>query len=208
LQYSFRMRRTSRLLDRLHDETRAHRVEADSDLDYLFAPDVIPANYLLFLMRTYGFEAPLESALATTPGLELAVDLRSRVKAGFIAQDLLALGVRASEVTDLPQCLAVPQFRSAIEAIGWMYVTERHTLVHGVLHRHLETKLAREMTHAASYLTCYESIAGRRWSELCDAIEHLAQTRALEDRLIFAAHDAYRCHRRWLHHEPERRVAS
>ena len=76
-------------------------MEADADLDFLFAPDAIPAHYLLFLMRAYGFEAPLESALVGTPNLEIQLDLKARAKAGLIATDLLALGVRASEITDL-----------------------------------------------------------------------------------------------------------
>ena len=89
-----------------------------------------------------------------------------------------------------------------------MYVVERQTLVHGVLYRHLQTRLPREVSSASAYLTCYDSIAGRKWSELCDVIERLAATRALEDRLIAAAHEAYRCHRRWLRNEGERYAAS
>jgi heme oxygenase len=195
------------MVARLDDDTRGHRAETDRDLDHLFAPDTIAPHYLLFLMRAYGFEAPLECAFAGTAGLDVMLDLRLRAKAGLIAADLLALGLRPPEVADLPQCLSVPQFRGVAEAIGWLYMIERQTLLHGVLHRHLATRLP-QVTGAGSYLSCYESVAGRRWSELSAVIDRVATTRALEDRIIAAAHAAYLCHRRWVHQDVGRRAAS
>ena len=52
---------------RLNEETRVHHVETDADLDVLFRGDASAAHYMLYLMRVYGFEAPLESALVQTP---------------------------------------------------------------------------------------------------------------------------------------------
>lgn len=192
---------TSWMIERLASETRIHHVDADTDLDGLFRNDVTSTHYLMFLMRAYGFEAPLESALAMTPKLELMLDLRVRARSGFLAQDMMALSLRPAEVTDLPLCFTIPQFRSIAEAMGWLYVAERTTLAHNVIRRHLMTRLPLEMEIASSYLSSYDGIVGKRWQELGAAFDQVAQQPAIAERIIQAACDAFRARRSWLHHD-------
>jgi heme oxygenase len=185
------------MVERLTDETRVHHGEADFDIDALFSNDVTTSHYLVYLMRVYGFEAPLDSAISMTPKLELVLDLRARSRAGFLAQDLMALGVRPAEVTALPLCLAIPQFRSVAEAMGWLYVVERTTLAHNVIRRHLTTRFPLEMGVASAYLSSYEGIVGKRWQELGAALDHVARHPAVAERIVSAANDAFRCRRNW-----------
>ena len=198
------MPNASWMITRLNDETSVHHVDADSDFDILFRDDASSANYLVFLMRVYGFEAPLESALSMTPGFDLVLDLRSRQKAGLLAQDMLALGLRPAEVAEVPQCMTIPQFHGAAEALGWMYVVERATLAHSVIRRHLLTKLPREMNRASSYLECYSSVVGTRWREFGVALDEIgrgAPHPTMADRIVAAANDAFLAQRRWITHE-------
>jgi heme oxygenase len=193
------------MVERLTEETRVHHAEADSEVDALFRQDVTATQYLLYLMRVYGFEAPLDSAIAMTPKLELVLDLRARSRAGFLAQDLMALGVRPAEVTALPLCLAIPQFRSVAEAMGWLFVVERTTLAHSLIRRHLMTRLPREMEVASAYLSSYEGVVGKRWQELGAALDHVARHPAVAERIVSSANDAFRCRRNWsLHDMPSR----
>jgi heme oxygenase (biliverdin-IX-beta and delta-forming) len=185
------------MVERLTAETRAHHAEADSDIDALFRKDVTATRYLLFLMRLCGFEAPLDAAIAMTPKLELVLDLRARSRAGYLAQDLMALGVRPAEVTALPLCLGIPQFRSVAEAMGWLFVVERTTLAHNLIRRHLMTVLPLEMEAASAYLSSYDGVVGKRWQELGAALDHVARHPAVAERIIAAAHDAFRCRRNW-----------
>src|SRR4051812_30689543 len=108
------------MITRLHRETRPFHADADGDYNDLYRPDTGPADYMVYLLRLYGFEAPLESAFAQTRHLEMLIALKERAKAGLIAQDLLALGLRPAQVTATPQCMTIPQFRGAAEALGWM----------------------------------------------------------------------------------------
>lgn len=196
------------MIERLNEETRVHHGEAETDFDILFQAETTSAQYLLFLMRVYGFEAPLESTLALTPNLELMLDLKERTKAGYIAQDLLAIGLRPAEVAKLPQCLTIPQFRGAAEALGWMYVVERTTLAHSVLRRHLLTRLPREMRNASAYLQCYSGVVGVRWRQFGATLDDLARHPAIADRVVVAANDAFRCQRRWVQHDlQDKRIA-
>ena len=66
----------SRMLARLYDETGVQQPGTDSELDVLFGSDLGAPHYLMFLIRCYGFDAPLESALKLTSGLERILDLR------------------------------------------------------------------------------------------------------------------------------------
>ena len=186
------------MIERLNEETRSHHVECEADFDVLFDVETTPRHYLRYLVRQYGFEAPLESTLAMTPNVELMIDLKERMKAGYIAQDLMALGLRAAQVAELPQCLAIPQFRGAAEALGWMYVIERTTLAHSVLRRHLLTRLPREMRNASNYLSCYTGVVGTRWRKFGATLDDVAQTPELANRIVTAANEGFRCQRRWI----------
>ena len=185
------------MIERLNDETRVHHGEADASFDQLFVTSTKVRQYIGFLIRVYGFEAPVEAALAATPGLEDLLDLESRSRSSRISADLMALGLLPTEIAALPMCLNVPQFRGAAEALGWMYVTERTTLTHSVVRRHLLTTMPREMNKASAYLTSYAGVVGTRWRELGHALDLVGMHPAIADRVIGAAHDAFRCHRRW-----------
>lgn len=186
------------MIERLNEGTREHHADAESDFDLLFEAETTPRHYLMFLVRVYGFEAPLESMLALTPNLELMIDLKERTKAGYLAQDLMALELKPAQIAELPQCLAIPQFRGAAEALGWMYVVERTTLAHSVVRRHLSTRLPREMRTAAHYLSSYTGVVGSRWRTFGATLDDVAQMPEIASRIIAAANEAFRCQRRWI----------
>ena len=194
----------SDMLRRLDEDMRAHQVEADTELDPLFDAETQPAHYLLYLTRIYGFAAPLECALETTPGLERMIDLRARSKSKHIVTDLLALGLRPAALAEMPLCLTVPQFRGVAEALGWMYVMERQTLVYGVLRRHLSACLPASAANASAFLGSYDGVTGLRWKELGELLDVVAApSYAIADRIVGAAHEGYRCLRRWAGHDVE-----
>ncbi|MEO8704015.1 MAG: biliverdin-producing heme oxygenase [Kofleriaceae bacterium] len=189
------------MIERLNTETRAYHAEADSDFDILFREDASASLYLVYLMRVYGFEAPLEVALSMTPNLELMIALRERQKSHHLANDLLALGLRPHEVAEVPRCLTIPQARGAAEALGWMYVIERSTLAHSVIRRHLLTKLPREMHRASEYFQCYAGVVGTRWRHFGSVLDDVASSPAIANRIIASAGEAFRAQRRWIQHE-------
>jgi heme oxygenase len=182
-----------RMLVRLNEETQPHHAEADSDVDrFLFRPTVTAEDYRLYLTRIYGFLVPLEASLAMAPGLEEAIDVRLRAKAALVVHDLMALGMSMSEVNDLPQCQAIPAFRGPAAALGWMYVIERPLLASAVIRGHLATFLRAEMAYASSYLACYAGQVGTMWRELGEAMDRVAYTQSVADRIVMSAHEAFR----------------
>jgi heme oxygenase len=191
-----------RMLARLNDETLFHHADADGDIDrYLFRSRVTIDDYKTYLSRVYGFLVPLEASLATAPGLEEVIDVRARAKAALVVHDLMALGMTMDEVNQLPQCQAVPAFAAPANALGWLYVIERPLLASAVLRGHLATFLRAEMAYAASYLSCYAGQVGTMWRELGEAMDCIATTKPLADRIVTAAHDGFRALNRYRRYD-------
>jgi len=193
----------SLLASRLLGQLRTQHLEADAALHTLIRTDVTREDYVAFLQRAYGFEAVLESALAATPNLDRAIDLSRRVKRERLASDLRALGTGAHELTRLPRC-AVPQFRDKVDALGWMYVVERSTLMHDTLRHHLMSRLPHLATTATSYLSCYAGEVGGCWARFMAALDRTCTGESTYLRLEHATRAAFETRRRWMRGAPMR----
>jgi heme oxygenase len=189
------MRDTSVTLARLGLETRAFHADADALWQGLMVPEITSSQYLDTLIRVFGFEGPIEAALAYTPRLELVIDVHERFRAGFIAQDLLALGMRPGEISLLPQCVVAP-FASPLEALGWMYVVERAILLHAQVHRHIHVRMP-QARDACVYLGATGATLPARWQELGNRIERAIRTPRMLDDVVNGAHAAFRCWIDW-----------
>jgi heme oxygenase len=183
------------MLMRLNMETRHEHSRADAPWLDLMGIDVSRARYLEALVAIYGFEAPIEAALALTPRIAALLQLRHRARSGLIVQDLLALGLTPSKIARLPQCGLAP-FRDPAEALGWMYVVERATLLHDAVRRYLEGRLPA--TAAYGYLSAYEGVAGARWHELGRVLDEVARFPTAPDHILTASRRAFACQREWF----------
>lgn len=193
-----------RMLARLNAETQPHHADADGDVDvYLFKPHVNIEDYRQYLGRVYGFLLPLEAALASAPGLDEVIDARNRAKAALLVHDLLALGMTMDEVNRLPQA-AAPSFRGPAAALGWMYVLERPLLSSAVIRGHLARLLPTEMAFASAYFSCYQGQVGTLWRDLGEAMDRIAYSQAVADRMVVSAHEAFRALSRWRRHDHQR----
>lgn len=182
---------------RLNLETQPHHEAADQLWAPLLARGVTKWQYVAGLAAVYGFEAPLEAALAYTPNLRLAIDLRSRIRAGLVAQDLIMLGLSPGEVADLPQCSSIAPFGSPLEALGWLYVSERTTLQHEAVRQNVVGRLGAEVERATAYLSVYDGVVGLRWQELGSAFDRFVRTDRAYDEVIAGAQAAFRCLANW-----------
>jgi heme oxygenase (biliverdin-IX-beta and delta-forming) len=190
------------MLTQLDQATRMHHAPVEAaQLAFLQAPSV--AGYRDELIRIYGFEAPVESALAMAPDLP-GIDLRERSKSGALAGDLLALGVRPQQLAKLPLCPRAESFDTPEVALGWLYVVERRTLRSDVL-RVLTRTLGDIVEQASGYLRSYEGIAETRWRDLGRALDRLVTPESVKE-VITAAHHAFWCERDWFHRDPVRKV--
>src|SRR5512139_1048104 len=138
----------------LFDETRRYHAQLDRHIHALLTDSLTVDRYRETLVRIYGFEAPLEGALAYTPGFTAVCDVRPR--AGLIVRDLLSLGMRPSQIAGLPQCAIAPFANPAI-AMGWHYIYERSRLPHPLVCTHVLEALP-EAKGACEYF-CRDDLA-------------------------------------------------
>ncbi len=185
------MHHVGSLLGRLNRETRAFHGAADGLwLDLVMSKQPTRLGYMHCLVRAYGFDSPLQAALRYTRNFDQLVDMTGRYRSGLIAQDLLQLGLGCSQVAMIPQQMIGP-FSHVAEALGWLYVHERATLAYETVRRELLRQLP-DVEHATSYLSAYEGGVSSRFDELGQILDQLASAPAIAERVIVAAHAAFR----------------
>jgi len=187
---------------RLNMETRAEHPDADYPWLELMSLDASRSRYIDQLVATYGFDAPVEAALQLTPHLGEVVPFRHRPRSGLIVEDLLTLGLTPSKIARLPQCARIAPFRDAAEALGWMYVLERATLLHESVRTHIASHMPR--VAAWSYLSAYQGTASLRWEELGRLFDAYAITPGASDQIVVAGRAAFKCQRDWFASDPAR----
>ena len=183
------------MLVRLELETRAHTGTADADR-LILLDDTTPTRYRQYLARTLGFEEAFEDKLARMHDLDPAIE-RLRGMTGKLRADLRALGMTDQQIDQLPRC-SIPLLKSAAQALGWIYVLERNSLVHGLIRRHLATRLPREVSVASSYLATHDGKPGTRYRELGTILDAAARTSPYAPgAIVSSAHEAFRLQRMW-----------
>lgn len=194
------VRQLAKMLTKLNLETREFHGRAD----YPWLPlldetkPVSHSDYAKYLIERYGFEAPLEAALAYTPHLGEVIDVYPRFRAGLIAKDLIELGLSASAVAGIQQCMIEP-FASPEEAFGWLYVHERCTL----MFEHVSSELCRRMPDlcdAMSYLHANAGHIGAAWETFAQALDRVSATPEAQQQVVEAARDAFQAARQWQLH--------
>jgi heme oxygenase len=184
------------LLFELDEATRHWHADVDEPWLSLLRDDVTQHDYRAQLVRMHGFEAPFEAACAYTPQLWRAVEMRQLTRAGRIAQDLLALGMKPSEVAALPQCFSITVFKDVAEAIGWLYVVERTTLHHAALRRHV-LRHVDDANRACAYLSVVEDTA-EHWRRFGRTLDRVALQGPSAIEVIDAAHAGFACMQQWF----------
>lgn len=177
-------------LARLGQETRAHHPAADRAWLSLALDGATVDAYRAQLTRVYGFEAPLERAFRETPALRGVLDPTHRARSHLLARDLVGLGVAPVDLARIPTRFDPIPFLSAEEALGWMYVVERSTLVHDIVRRSVAA-----MTGACAYLSA--GPVASRWFELGRAVERVATTARAFAKIVDAAVVTLHDHCEW-----------
>jgi heme oxygenase len=189
-------RHTSWMLSRLTNETKQHHIGVDEGLLVSFvAPSV--GSYRHFLARMYGFSAPVGTALLATPGLDAEL-LVARVRTGWLASDLLGLGLTRAESTMLQRRLEVPVFSSGAEALGWLYVSERITLRHELIRNRMRTSVPDAFDTACDYLMSTSGRAHQQWNELGRHLDRAAINEEVANRILVGAHAAFAVQQAWI----------
>ena len=181
------------MLLRLALETAPHHQAADDDRLSVMDSKSLD-DYRTWLAAVYGFELRVEQAMARVVELDTSM-LRERLKMGRLREDLSALGLSPTQINHLPTASSFP-FTSAPQALGWMFVLERQSLMAGIIYRHLTHTLGDGVRAASRYLTAYGEQPAAKFRELGDILSKCA-LRYTTGTIIASAHDAFRAQRQW-----------
>lgn len=185
------------------ETTRTHAAIEEA----LFGPleFATTAGYRRFLCMFYGFQAPLETALVMTPGVDREL-LESRLKTGRIAADLLSIGLTRTEHQLLARRQTIGPFENIAQAYGWMYATERLMLPIEALRIRLEAEMPVVMALADQFLYSYAGIAELRWRQFGAVLDCVARTYEL-DTIVASARLATESLHGWFsRHVPSNRA--
>lgn len=181
------------MLLRLAIETAQHQHAADDDrLSVMEAKSL--DDYRTWLAAVYGFELKVEQAIARVVELDTAM-LRERLKMGRLREDLSALGLSPAQFSRLPLVSNIA-LTSAPQALGWMFVLERQSLMNGIIVRHLVHELGDGARNASRYLSAYGEQPGAKFRELGGLLNASAK-RHSAGAIISAAQEAFRAQRQW-----------
>ena len=181
------------MLSHIGSETRSHHATADSDR--LALMDVASVGeYHAFLARIYGFEAAVETAVAGVSDADvIRAGTRSRLEC--LRADLLALGVHNVDSVSTYRGVFM---RSAAEALGWLFVIERQTLLAGLIRRYLANRIPDGISAAARYLDDAGRNGGVRFRRFGDALGAFARDgTASAESVAAAAVSAFRHQHLW-----------
>jgi heme oxygenase len=185
---------TSWMLTRLKRNAQSEHVAANIDRLSLLHAEAQLASYRDYLLKIYGFEAPVEAALAVTPGLDSVIDLGARSHRKMLRADLADLGL--TDVSGLRLCRGVPiAFASVGEALGWVYVVEHNATLHGQVRRHLHKRLGPQHD---SYLLAGERNGTSRQQELGAVLDRFAREPETARQVVEAVKLAFRRQRQWF----------
>jgi heme oxygenase len=124
----------------------------------------LPA-YRAYLERIYGFESAVELQASTVRGLEIALH-GARRRLALLRQDLATLGLDDLETSPIPRPRIT--IATASDALGWLFVIERHVLLAGLIRRVIVSERPA-FANATRYFATHID-GGARFRELGDAI--------------------------------------
>lgn len=182
------------MLTRLMLSTRNWHAQVDETWHELLHPKVTIQAYATRLARAYGFMAPFESACKYTPKLARALTFQVS-RAGLIAQDLLALNHDASRLAGLPYCMSITPFGTVPQAVGWLYVVERSTLLHETLRRHLVARIP--VSEACTYLAAHAGHVSDHWHAFGRTLERIGATPETRDEIVAGADEGFAIAAQW-----------
>jgi heme oxygenase len=152
--------------------------------------------YREHLGQMWGFCAMLEAG--DGPGQGALPDYDARRKLPLLGRDLIALGLTAGELGQLPRCEALSRCEDPAEFLGRTYVLEGATLGGRTLLPVVERHLGLSAEHGAAFLASYRDDVDAMWQRFAAALESWCSTAQRRDAATTAASATFTALEAWL----------
>ena len=187
----------SPLRQRLRRETATLHQRLESQLG-LLEPQLSIYRYRQVLETFYGFYDPVEAGLArlAATGSHLSFPLRTRSR--LIEADLVALGLSAPDLAELPRCSETPRLECSENLAGCLYVLEGACLGGQTIAPMLQRQLGVAGGSGASFFVGDGDGTSARWRIVLTWLEGLASAGARSEQIVASACECFLTLSRWV----------
>ncbi len=187
------------ILQLLKDVTHESHAALELQMPLLDA-DLRPTAYQHMVQKLYTFHKPLEILLLSSPSFaDIGIEYAERAKTARLARDLEALGLRASDIEQMPLCDTLPPLEKQSHIWGCLYVLEGATLGGQIVARHLQASLKLTPETGASYFSGYGVQTGPRWKAFCTLLTAYAARVDDTSDIIAGANATYATLSAWMY---------
>ncbi|MFW1909718.1 MULTISPECIES: biliverdin-producing heme oxygenase [Acinetobacter] len=175
---------SSALSLRLKTETaaeheRMHHLMAQADV---FASRM---HYAKFTLAQYYFQRDVEYLFKYPEIIDFIPDLDVRGRSDAAFKDLQDLGVSPTDLN------IASQDANALEALGWIYVSEGSTLGAAFLFKEAKTKLELSEEFGARNLAAYPEGRAKVWKRFVQALDDAGLSQTEQDQVVQGAMDGF-----------------
>ena len=144
-------------------------------------------RYRALLTRLYGFHAPFEEAAPN-----------GRERSGWLALDLVSLGVERGLLTTIPRCVAIPALQSGERRLGAMYVVEGSAIGGRTLARGLDRMLGPDAIDGRRFFLGRGGDTGDAWGTVLAQLEAVSRDAGSVAAVVGAAVETFSVFEDWL----------
>ena len=187
----------STLHARLRSATAVVHLELERYLA-LMAPDVSMGRYKRIIALFYGFYRPLEADLERLSLLAPSRKFPLRARTELLTRDLLALGLEARAISELPICAALPSLREPEHFAGCLYVLEGASLGGQVITSTLREKLELTDDGGMAFFGGEGAATAARWKCVLEWLERVSLSGLRVDQIVTSACETFSSLINWI----------
>jgi heme oxygenase len=177
----------------------AEKHQAVENLMPFFREQFPLQDYTRTLAALLGFFEPVEQALrGAADWSDVGIDIQDRSRAHLLLNDLIALGLSASQIASLPRTASLPHIDNLERALGCLYVLEGSTLGGQMIGRELARRFGIDASSGASFFLSHGSRVGEMWKEFCAVVRNHVQQPDCQLLAVEAAKQTFSSLEHWM----------
>jgi heme oxygenase len=182
----------------LRSATKAAHLELERNLA-LTGPDVCLVRYTRIIELFYGFYRPVEAGLERLNILAPARTFPLRARTELLKCDLLALGLAARAISELPTCADLPNLHEPEHFAGCLYVLEGASLGGQIITRTLGDRLELTNHRGMAFFDGDGTSTVARWRGVLEWLEHVSRSGLRVEEIVTSACETFSSLINWAH---------
>jgi heme oxygenase len=181
---------------RLRAATRPVHLELERHLA-LLSPNISIIRYTRIIALFYGFYRPMEAALDRLRTVAPSRKFPLRARTELLKRDLIALGLGAPAISELPTCADLPELWEPEHFAGCLYVLEGASLGGRAVTASLRERLALTDHSGIAFFAGDGAATTARWKCVLEWLEDVSHSGLRVDQMVTSACDTFSSLANW-----------